>query len=272
MHVTGDSSTRVGSSSWALTAARWRYAFDLVTHLVAREFRLRYRRALFGWLWALAVPLSRLLVLSFVFVRILPLGIPDYPVFLFSGLIAWSWFSSAVTSATSSAVDRKELFLRPGVPRAAVPVVSVLTDALDFVAALPVLIVFLMLSDGVPATALALPLVMALQFLLVLGLGFALCSLNVYLRDARLFVDVALLLGFYMTPVFYGADRVPAAYRWVVELNPVARLLVVYRNILIDGRLPHMGSVLALTTACVGIFALGYAIYRSASPAFVDEL
>jgi lipopolysaccharide transport system permease protein len=250
----------------------WLHGAELVIHLVGREFHIRYRRAYLGWLWALAQPLARLLVLTIVFTRILPLGIPNYAVFLFTGLIAWTWFAAGVSSATTSAIDRRDLLLRPNVPRAAVPVVSVLTDGLDYAAALPVLAAFLIIEGGIPVTALALPLLLAIQLLLTIGLGYALCAANVYLRDVRIVVEVALLLGFYLTPVFYDAESVPAGYRFLLQLNPMARLLNAYRDILVEGRLPEPGPLFVLLASCTAIFVAGYSIYRRTSPAFVDEL
>jgi lipopolysaccharide transport system permease protein len=249
-----------------------RHTLDLVTHLVAREFRLRYRRALLGWLWAVGSPIARLVILTYVFTRVLPLDIANYPVFVFTGLIAWAWFSSGVSSATSSAIDRRDLLFRPGLSRSAVPVVSVLTDGFDYLAALPVLALFLILSDGIPLTALFLPVVLGVQLLLTLGLGFALCSANVYLRDARLFVDLVMLLGWYVTPVFYRGDAIPETYRFILDLNPMAHLLSDYRLILIEGRLPDLGHFLSLSAVCAILFALGYLVYRATSPTFIDEL
>jgi lipopolysaccharide transport system permease protein len=251
---------------------RARYTRDLVLHLVGREFRLRYRRALFGWLWALGQPLARLLIFTVVFTKFLPLGIPDYSVFLFSGLIGWMWFASGVASATTSAIDRRDLLFRPNLPRAAVPVVSVLTDGLDYLAALPVLALFLLAGPGIPATAAFLPVLIGVQLMLTLGIGYALCSANVYFRDVRLFVDIALLLGFYVTPVFYRATSVPDSYRWVLQVNPVARLVAAYRDVLVEGTMPNAWPFLALVAASAAVLAAGYATFRAACPAFVDEL
>jgi lipopolysaccharide transport system permease protein len=249
-----------------------RYSWDLVTHLVAREFRLRYRQALLGWLWAVGSPLTRLVILTYVFTQVLPLGIENYPVFVFTGLIAWQWFSAGVTSATTSAVDRRDLLFRPGLPRTTVPVVSVLTDGLDYLAALPVLFIFLLLGDGIPVTAIALPAVVAVQVLLTLGLGFIFCTANVYVRDVHLFVNVATLLGWYLTPVFYRGSDVPESFHFVLQLNPMAHLLSAYRDVLIGGHLPDPGTFLILAAVCSGIFIAGLAVYRRASPYFVDEL
>jgi homopolymeric O-antigen transport system permease protein len=252
--------------------ARLRYSWDLVIHLVGREFRLRYRRAVLGWFWAIGSPLARLAILTYVFTRVLPLGIDNYPVFAFTGLIAWQWFAGGITSATTSAVDRRDLLFRPGLPRATVPIVSVLTDGLDYIAALPVLLIFLVVGDGIPLSALALPALLFVQFLLIVGLGFALCAANVYVRDVNLFVGLATLLGWYLTPVFYPASAVPENYRFVLELNPMAHLLAAYRAVLIEGHLPDSGSFLALTFTCSLVFIAGYLIYQRASPVFVDEL
>lgn len=251
---------------------RRRYALDLLLHLVAREFRLRYRRALLGWLWVIGQPLARLVILSFLFSRVIPLDIPNYPAFLFTGLIAWTWFSAGLARATSSAIDSTDLVLRPGLPRPVIPVVTVLTNGLDYLAALPVLAVFLLLGDGIPLTALALPVVLLAQFLLTVGLGYALCSANVYLRDVGLFVELALLLGFYLTPVFYDPAVLAEQFPLALQLNPMAGLLAAYRSLLIDGTLPPLGPFLLLFGVCAAVYCAGLAIYRASSPNFADEL
>jgi len=251
---------------------RLRYSRDLVVHLVGREFRLRYRRAFLGWLWAIASPLARLAILTYVFTRVLPLGIDNYPLFAFTGLIAWQWFAEGLMSATTSAVDRRELLYRPGLPRATVPMVSVLTDGIDYLAALPVLFLFLLLGDGIPITALLLPIVLFVQFTLTVGLGFALCTANVYVRDVNLLVRMATLLGWYVTPVFYQPSAVPDRFRFLIDFNPMAHLVSAYRAVLIEGRLPSPGSSLVLIATCAVVCSVGYLIYRAASPVFVDEL
>lgn len=251
---------------------RVRYAAELVAHLVRREFRLRYRRAILGWTWSIAEPLARLGVMTFIFTKVFPLNIPDYPTYLFAGLIAMTWFSSGLTSATTSAVDRSDLLFRPGLPRTIVPIVSVLTDGIDYVAALPVLTLFLVLGHGVPPTAVLLPLVMAIQFLLTVGIGFALCAANVYLRDVRLFLGVGLMVTFYLTPVFYSPDSIPARYQWVIQVNPMAHLIADYRAILVQGEVPSLGGLATLAAVCAAAFVAGYAIYQRSSRSFVDEL
>ncbi len=129
---------------------------QVVLHLTAREFRIRYQSAVLGWLWALLPAMVRFAVLGAVFSVILPDPGPDYLAELAVGILAWNWFASGVASATSSAVDRSDLLAQPALPRQAVPVVSVLTDAFDYLAGLPVLLLIVLLdTGGLPLTAVA---------------------------------------------------------------------------------------------------------------------
>lgn len=245
---------------------------DLVAHLVQREFQIRYRRSVLGGLWAVAQPLTRLVVLSFLFTRILPLGIEDYTAFLFVGLTAWLWFSSGVVSGCASPVERRELILRPGLPRGLVPVVAVLSSGLDYLAALPVLLAYLALTGLLGPTALLLPLALAIQLSLMLGLAFALAAANVFVRDVRIVTEVAMLLGFYVSPVFFDAASVPDEYSLLVTLNPVAQLLELQRALLVDGTIPGPGQWLGTAAVCTVAGLLGYLCYHRASPHFADEL
>jgi lipopolysaccharide transport system permease protein len=138
--------------------------------------------------------------------------------------------------------------------------------------ALPVLALFMLLQGGIPPTSLALPLLLLVQLLLTLGIGCALCAANVFFRDVRLFVDVSLLLGFYLTPVFYDVETVPEQYRFVFDLNPMSHLLEAYREVLIAGQLPSTGTTAVLVAVSVTVFVVGLRIFEATSHAFLDEL
>jgi len=249
-----------------------RHGLDLVVQLVRDEFQVRYRRALFGWLWAVAQPLLRLAVLSFVFTQLVPLGVPDYPVFLFSGLLVWSWFASGVVSVTASAVQRQDLLLRPGVTRLAGPLAAVLTDLLDLLAALPVLLVFLLLGPGIPWTALLLPVLLLAVLALILGVGLLCCAVNVRLRDAQQVVSFGVLLGFYLTPVFYQVETLPENLQSLLALNPMTSAVVASRSLLLEGRLPELGTVTGIVLPAVVSLMAGLWVYDRTSRTFVDHL
>lgn len=244
----------------------------LVLHLVGREQTLRYRRAALGMVWALAQPLVRFAVMGFVFGYVIRLDIPDYPLFLFVGILAWTWFSIGVSAATTSIVDRPELSNRAGLPRWVVPTVAVATALVDMLIALPVLLVFLLAHDGVPLTALALPVVIAVQGCLVLGLGLVACATNVSFRDARHLVDLVLSVGFYATPIVYTVSIAPPELQGWLEANPMTTIVEAYRALLIDGELPLDAASLVVTVLSVAVLALGIVVFRRASPNFGDEL
>ena len=249
-----------------------RYGFDVVTQLVGSDFRLRYRQPLLGWFWALAQPLTRFLVLTFLFTRVLPLDIPNYPAFLFAGILAWQWFASSTSSATGAPLDHRHLLFRPGMPRFVVPLVSVFTDLVDFLVGLPILLVFVLFSGGIPGTIVYLPIVLAVQGVLIVGLGYITASVNVYLRDTKLFVDTIVGLLFYLTPVFYKPTSIPARFRPILELNPMAHIIRAHRAVLIEGRPPTSAGFILTAVFAAVVFNVGTVVYARMSPGFVDEL
>ena len=250
-----------------------RYAFDLCTHLVSREFRTRYRRSALGWFWSVAQPLFRFLVLGIVFGKLLKSGVPDFGSFLFSGLLFWQWFASGVASATRSVLDRSDLLLRPGLPRWTIPLTSVLTDAIDMAAALPVLVV-VVLADGrtISWWVLFMPVLLVVELLLILGFGMLFCAANVYFRDIGFLVGVMLLMGFYVTPVFYDIKSIPQRWRWLIDWNPMSPILRNCRDIVLYNRGPDWESLAKVSLFTMCIFVFGVLVYQRASGKFVDEL
>lgn len=250
-----------------------RRTLELLTHLTAREFRIRYQSALLGWVWSVAPPLARLVVLGFVFSVVFPNDDPDFLAHLAVGLLAWTWFSSSLSSITRSAVDRPELLAQPAVPRQAAPVVALLTDLLDYVAALPVVVlVVLVVTGGLPVTAVLLPVLLALQGSLVLGLGMAAAVADVRFRDVRRLVDLLLTVGFYATPVFYTLETVPASARDVLALNPMTQLIEAQRDVLVDGRWPALVPLGLTAAVCLAVGVAGWTLHRRCSGDFLDAL
>ncbi len=261
------------NASAPLYTRRLIYLRDLLRELVSRDMKLRYKRSVLGIAWSLLNPLAQLLIFIFLFRRVLPLNIPNYPLFVFSGVLAWSWFQSSLLLAAGAITDNRDLIKRPGFPAAILPVVTVMSNMIHFLLALPILLLFLMLSGLRPTGAfVALPLVIAVQFLLILSLAYLVATFHVTFRDTQHLLGVLLLLLFYLTPVFYDASAVPARYRLVYRLNPMMHMLDAYRAILIWGKLPDGLSLLGLAALTAGLLGLGYVIFTRASCRFVEEL
>ncbi len=246
---------------------------DLARVLIERDIRLRYRRSVLGMAWSQLAPLAQLAILSFVFSHVVNLGIPDYPVFLFVGLLPWFWFADSTVGATGAVIAHRDLIRRPRFPAALLPPVTVATQLVYFVFALPVLLVIVVVvTDRVPVTALALPLVVLAQFLICLGPCYVLAALNVRFRDMTHLVGIAIALLFYATPIFYQRSSVPASYQWLYAINPLAHLMEAYRDVILYGRWPDWLGLVVLCVIGAAATAVGLRIYLAFEDQFYDDV
>jgi lipopolysaccharide transport system permease protein len=259
-----------------MAADRWRqviYVRDLARELVVRDLKRRYKRSALGVVWSLLGPLAQMLVLTFVFHRVVPLDIPNYRVFVFCGILVWAWFQSSLQLASGSITDNRELVRCPNFPVAVLPAVSVATNLVHFVLALPVLFAFLLVGGGsLSAALLALPLVIALQFAFTLGLAYIVAALQVSFRDTQHLLGVGLMLLFYLSPVFYDASAVPPAYQAVYRANPMVPLIGAYRGLLLPGPAFDAAPLLVLSMVAGALLWAGHDAFRRASHRFVEEL
>ena len=252
---------------------RFYYLRDLLFSLVARDMKLRYKRSLLGFAWSLINPLAQLLVLNFVFSHVLPLNIPHYAAFLFTGILVWSWFQSSLLMATGSIVDNRDLIRKPGFPIAVLPIVSIATNFIHFLLALPMLIFFLLASGiQLTTTVLVLPILFALQFLLTISLAYFISAVHVVFRDTQYLLGIGLLLGFYLSPVFYDASIIPENYQFLYRLNPMVVLIDAYRTLLLKGELPSGTPLFVLWIAATAFLVFGYNVFRRSSHNFIEEL
>jgi lipopolysaccharide transport system permease protein len=266
------SSSLTGGDSW-LTRRRWIHVRDILRELIARDVKLRYRGSYFGMAWTLLNPIAELAVLWFVFGNVLPLNIPNYAAFLFTGLLVYTWFQSSLFHATVAVVSNRDLIRRPDVPLDILPVISVASTLLHFLLSLPVLFA-LLLWNRVPLTgAIAvLPALIAVQFILILALAYPLAALHVWMRDTQYFLKVGLQLLFFVTPVFYESRSIPERYHALFRLNPMAGVVDGYRDVLVRGVVPPLGQWLELALVSTVLLLLGLMAFRRASRYFADML
>lgn len=245
---------------------------DLVWHLARAELASTHRMTMLGWMWPLVRQLAQLAILVFVFSRLLHLGIKNFPVFVFSGLVAWNWFSVGVMRSSTALVEQRHLLFQPRFPSRVVPVVAIFVPLLDVVFALPVLLVMLIFSGGLSWAALALPLILALQFLLMVGLAWWLAAGSVFFRDIPNLVGVVLLLLFYLTPVFYSHHSVPSRYAWILQLNPMTIIIDASRAVLLSSGTPDWAALALLFVFDVLLATSAYIVFGRVQGRFVDYL
>lgn len=249
------------------------YLRDLLRELVARDIKLRYRRSILGMAWSLLNPLAELLVLTFVFTFILPVRVPNFIVFLYIGILSWTWFRSSLYNGTSVIVNNRELIRLPGFPIAILPVVATASNFIHFLLSLPILGVFIALSGvNIKGTVVLLPLVMTIQFLFTISLIYFLAAVHVTFRDTQYLLGIALMLGFYLSPIFYQVKNVPPQYLPFYNLNPMVHIIESYRSILLFGSLPEVRNIAVIAGISLALLIIGLVIFRRASLQFVEEL
>jgi len=247
--------------------------FDLLRVLVDRDMKLLYKRSALGIAWTLINPLLQLAVFSFVFRTVIPINIPQYSSFAFSGLLIWTWSQTALFQATGLITSNKALIRQPNFPTAILPVVTTMTGLIHFLLALPVLIIFLAVDGVRPSSVLfVLPLLMVIQFVLTVGLAYPLAALNVTFRDTQHTLGVLLQMLFYLTPIFYDINSVPKEFQPLYQLNPMVPLIEAYRAILLKGTQPDWQALLIVSLVVAVILPIGLAIFRRQSNTFVEEL
>ncbi len=244
----------------------------LVAHLAGRRLKSMHRLTLLGWLWPLARQLVQLAVLVFLFSHVLKLGIADYPLVVFSGLLVWNWFQSGLLMASTSFISDRHLVFSPRLPNVVLPLAAVVVPLIDTLMAMPVLVVALAVTGHLhPSILLLVPLLLVL-FAFIGGLALLCASLNVFVRDIENIVAVGLLLVFYLTPVFYSPASLPAGFKWVLDVNPMAAAVSAARAVTLSGTVPTASEVASLLAGAALAVVIGTVVFRRLDGELIDEL
>lgn len=257
-----------GGLSWRQT----RRLAALVGHLALRRLKSMHRLTLLGWAWPLARQLVQLAVLVFLFSHLLKLGISDYPLFVFSGLLVWNWFQSGLLAASSSFIADRHLVFSPRLPNVVLPLTAIVVPLIDTLMALPILVVALAVTGHLELTILLLVPLLAVLFAMIGGLALLFATANVFVRDIENVVAVGLILVFYLTPVFYAPGSVPARFHWILRVNPMGATVSAARAVTLDGRLPAAADVATMLIGAGLAAAIGALVYRRFNPDLIDEL
>jgi lipopolysaccharide transport system permease protein len=250
----------------------------LIQSLVARELKARYRGSVLGFFWSFINPLMLLLIYTFVFKYVMPAapqGTDPYPLFMFCGLLPWTWFSSSLVESSGVLISGGNLIKKVLFPAEILPIVTVTANMVHFFLALPILVFFLIWFSA-PLTVAELacfPLVVAVQLIFTLGCALILSALTVHFRDIRDILSNILTLWFFATPIIYSYKYAPVLARRFMNLNPFAHLAISYQEILFfPGPFGHWKWLAALGTASIAWFLLGYWIFDRLRDSFAEEV
>lgn len=243
---------------------------SLLSELVRKDIKIKYRRSVLGILWSFLDPLFSMIVLSIVFSTLFSKDIPNYPVYYLSGMLAYSLFRGGSTSAMNSLVNSAGIWKTIYVPKYLYILSSVLSNFVTYVLSLLVLFA-IMIVMNVPFTIYiifaSLPILALI--IITIGVGLIMGTLNVFFRDMQHLYSVVTLVLMYALPIFYPADIVPDSFKFIQDFNPLFHIMVCLRDCFLYGRLYPIPSLLYAMIFGIVILGIGLVLLYKYQDKFV---
>jgi len=253
----------------------------LIQSLVARDLKARYRGSFLGFFWSFINPLLFLLVYSFVFTFVMPASqdprVTPYALFMFCGILPWTWFSASLLESSNVLISGGNLIKKVLFPAEVLPIVTVVANMVHFFFGLVILAGFLIYyRRPLHASELALfPLVVLIQLILTTGFALILSALTVHFRDIRDILSNLIMFWFFGTPIIYPYFLFPDT-SWqgkLLRLNPFTQLVITYQEILFfEGPVGHLKWLLVLGVASIALFLFGYFVFDRLRDTFAEEV
>jgi len=238
---------------------------ELLYFLMWRDIKVRYKQTVLGAAWAVIQPLINMIIFTYFFGKLAKVpteGVP-YPIFVYAGLLLWTFFSNGVTSAANSLIGNSNLITKVYFPRLIIPSAAVGAGLLDLGIA-AVLLVGLLVYYGFAVTLgylMILPLIV-ITTLLALGVGIWVSALNVRYRDVRYALPFLIQVWFFLTPIIYPSSLVPPEWRWLLALNPLTGIVESFRALLFGRHVPWLALLYSVGSALIMIVYSSYTFRR----------
>lgn len=249
----------------------WRYR-HLLRNLVAKHLTLKYRGSLLGFAWTLVAPLTMSAVYVLAFTYVVKVGTPRFALYLLVGLLAWNYFSGAITASVDAIAGGGALLKSVAFPRVVLPFAVVLFHLVQYGLTLVVLLPVLLFAYDVPLSLrlFAFPAFLALQTVFIAGLALGLSTATALFRDVRHLVDLALGIGFWATPIVYEMRMVPESAAFAVLLSPATSYIRAYQDIFYYGVAPDGTLWMVAVTYAVAAFACGLSMFLAREAQFSE--
>ncbi|MDO8650403.1 MAG: ABC transporter permease, partial [Candidatus Berkelbacteria bacterium] len=249
------------------------YYRDLLTALVKKEVKTRYKNSFLGYLWSILLPLSQALVFFVAFKFIVRIQIENYVLFLVAGLFPWQWFINSTQSSASSFLGNANLIKKTTFPREFIVYANVLNDLIHFLLSLPVILLFLLIYHQQLhlTTLLILPLLLLIQLLMTTGVALIVSSVNVFFRDLERIVMIFISIMFYLTPIVFAESMIPKRLHFLLYANPLSGLIVSYRDLFLQGTV-NWSYVGVAALYSLFFFALGRFVFKKLQWRFAEVL
>ncbi len=246
---------------------------ELLKTNVKKEIRGRYKNSFLGILWSFLNPLLQLLVYSVIFGALLAGGDETYPIYICVALIPWTYFTTAISQAAFTVIGNADIIKKVYFPREILPISVVTSGAVNFVISTIIILAFVIFSGlGLSWYIVFYPLILLIQYILLLGISFIVSSVTVYFRDLEHIIGVVLMAAFYATPIVYNIEQLPHTLQVLVNLNPMTHLINGYRDIFYYHQIPNMEILFILLGISLVLTIAGYFIFKKLQKGFAEEL
>lgn len=252
----------------------WKFR-ELLIALTAREIKIRYKQTLLGVAWAILQPASLTIIFTLVFGYFLKVSTGDvpYPVFVYSALVPWMFFSNSLSFGSLSVVNNGNLVTKIYFPREILPLSSIGAALFDFVMASFVFVLLMIVYKITPTFNLIyIAILIPALFFLTCGIAFILSAINVLYRDIKFVVPLVLQIWLFLTPIIYSTSQVPEKYQIFLRINPLVPLLENFRLVTVYAQAPNFTEVILFTLISILIFFAGYWFFKSYEKVFADVM
>jgi len=251
----------------------WEYR-TMIRSLVHKDLRGRYQASVLGFLWTFIVPLCQLLIYTIVFSVIMRSNVEKFYLYLFVALIPWNFFATCLTGGASCILQQQSLVNKIYFPREVVPIAYVTSSFVNMLYC-EVVVISVSIFSGVlfdPLGLLCLPLVMAVEYILALGITLIFSALDVYFRDLEHILGIVSMAWMFLTPIMYDMSIIPDRLRPIFMLNPMTSIVTAYRDILYSGSVPQLGTL--GMAAGMGVFfcVIGFLIFEKLKRRFSEVM
>lgn len=246
---------------------------ELLKTNITKDVGGKYKKSFLGVLWSFVNPLLQIMVYAFVFQVILKSNIENYAVYLCCGLIPWQYFSSVVLRGAATIIDNGNIIKKVYFPREILPISLVSSEGINFLISTIIILGFVIFGGiGLSINVLWYFLILAIQYIVSIGVAFLVSSLTVYFRDLMHILGIIMQLMFYATPIVYAIDSVPAKFHWLVKLNPMSYLITGYRDIFYNKSMPDFHGLLIAFIMGTILIIVGYLVFKKLEKRFAEEL
>lgn len=251
----------------------FRHNLRIIRELVIAEFKLRYQNTFLGYFWTLIKPLMLFGVIYLVFSVFMRYPVDNYAIYLLLGVLIWNFFAEATLIGMNTFINNREIVTKIYFSRSALIFASTISSLITLMLNMIIFFVFLAFSGVQPGfEALFFLVYLVEMYLIATGVTFILAALYIHFRDLQHIWEIALQIGFWLTPIIYPVTIVPFKYHSLIFLNPWARIIEYSRDIFIRHHVPSLYLNLILAVGAVVLFVLGYAFFKTQEPKIAEKL